>query len=287
MYADRINILHVADGDHISGGIPHHLVLDFLPAGDAALHQHLSHTGEPEPVGKDLYQFLPVSGDSSAGTTQRVGGTQDNRVADLLRESNAVLHVMDDKGSRYRLADFFHRILEGLPVLGLFYSQSCRSDQAHVLLLQEPSFFQLHGKIQTCLSAQCGKNAVRLLLPDQLLHHLYRQGFNINPVRDILIRHDGRRVGIQQDNLHSLFLQRTAGLGTGVIKFGCLSDDDGTGTDNQNLFYTQISWHYLFPPIISIKRSNRYPESLGPGEASGWNCTVKMFLFRYFSPSFV
>ena len=39
-----------------------------------------------------------------------------------------------------------------------------------------------------------------------------------------------------------------------------------------------ISWHYSFPPIILINLSKRYPESCGPGQASGWNWTEKHFL---------
>ena len=38
VYADRIDVLHIADRDHISCGVAHYLILNLLPARDAALH---------------------------------------------------------------------------------------------------------------------------------------------------------------------------------------------------------------------------------------------------------
>ena len=40
--ADRIDVFHRAHGDHIPCSVPHRLKLDFLPAGDTLLHQHLT-----------------------------------------------------------------------------------------------------------------------------------------------------------------------------------------------------------------------------------------------------
>ena len=51
MNTNRIDIFHVADGDHISGAITHYLVLDLFPACDAPLHQYLAHTGQTKTVG--------------------------------------------------------------------------------------------------------------------------------------------------------------------------------------------------------------------------------------------
>ena len=45
VYAYRVDVLHVADSDHVSGTVTHYLILDLLPAGDAALHQNLAYAG--------------------------------------------------------------------------------------------------------------------------------------------------------------------------------------------------------------------------------------------------
>ena len=53
---------------------------------------------------------------------------------------------------------------------------------------------------------------------DELLYHLNSQRLDIDTVRDVFIRHDGRRVGVQQNNLKPLLLQRTARLCPRVVK---------------------------------------------------------------------
>ena len=95
---------------------------------------------------------------------------------------------------------------------------------------------------------------------------------------NILVRHNGRGVGVYQNDLHALFLQGTAGLCARIIELCCLADDNRTGTNHKYLLNIWILRHYLFPSIIFMKRSNRYAESRGPGHASGWNCTVYIFL---------
>ena len=44
VYADRVNVLHVTDGDGVALVVAHYLVLDFLPACDALLDQNLVNT---------------------------------------------------------------------------------------------------------------------------------------------------------------------------------------------------------------------------------------------------
>ena len=51
------------------------------------------------------------------------------------------------------------------------------------------------------------------------------------------VGHDGCGVRVNQYNLKTFFLQRTAGLGAGIVKFGSLTDDNRAGTDNEHLFY--------------------------------------------------
>ena len=69
MYPHRVNILHIADSDTVSGAVPHDLVLDLLPARDTALHQHLSHPGQAQSVFQDAFQLRLVVGDPAAGAS--------------------------------------------------------------------------------------------------------------------------------------------------------------------------------------------------------------------------
>ena len=66
VHADGVDVLHVADGDAVAGAVAHYLVLNFLPAGDAALYEHLSHSGKTQTVLKDLLEFHLIVCDAAA-----------------------------------------------------------------------------------------------------------------------------------------------------------------------------------------------------------------------------
>ena len=57
------------------------------------------------------------------------------------------------------------------------------------------------------------------------------------------IRHDRRRIGVDQRHLYTLFAQGTAGLRAGIVKFAGLADDDGAGADDENGLNGCIAWH--------------------------------------------
>ena len=243
VHAYRVDIFHITYSNAVAVAIPHYLVLDLFPSRDAALYKHLPHAGETQAVLQDLHKLLPVVGDTAAAAAQRVGRAQDNRVANLLRELDTVLHIFHHERGSHWLADLLHGSLELQTVLRLLNGLGGGSDEAHVVPLQEAVLLQLHGQVQGRLSAQGGKDAVRLLLQDELLYHFHCQRLNVDAVRDILVRHDGGRVGIEKDNLQSLLLQGTACLCSRIVKFCRLTDDDRTGTDNQYFFNIFISRH--------------------------------------------
>ena len=67
------------------------------------------------------------------------------------------------------------------------------------------------------------------------LQNLHRQRFNVNPVRNALVGHDGGGIGVDQNGGDTLFPQGLAGLGARVIELRRLADDDGPGPDYQDL----------------------------------------------------
>ena len=67
------------------------------------------------------------------------------------------------------------------------------------------------------------------------------QGFDVDMVSNVLVSHDGGGVGVDQHHLQALLLQGAAGLGTGVVELGGLTDDDGAAADDQHLFNIQDS----------------------------------------------
>ncbi len=240
---DRIDVFHVADGDAVAGRVAHDLVFDLFPAGDRALNKDLSHTGKPETILQNLSEFHHVVRDAAAGTAKRIGRTEHDRVADLLGELHAVLNIFDDLRGSDRLADLLHRLLEHKAVLRLLDREGRRSEELYMMALKESGFCKLHAEIKTRLAAHVGKQTVRLLLLDDLLKNLRGQRFDINLIRDILVRHDCRRIRVHETDLTALFLERAAGLCAGIVELSCLPDDDRPRADDHYLMYIWILWH--------------------------------------------
>jgi hypothetical protein len=66
---------------------------------------------------------------------------------------------------------------------------------------------------------------------DDALQDFNRERFNIDPVGNPLIGHDRRRVGIDENGDYSFFAKGFAGLGSGIVEFGSLTNDNRSGPD--------------------------------------------------------
>ena len=278
VYANRVDVFHVTDRNRVALGVAHDLVLDFLPAGDTLLDQNFIHTRVHNAGRGDLTQLLPRVGDAAACAAERVRRTDDDRQADFPGKLDRVLHRVDDLGCDAWLADLFHRVLEHLAVLGLGNGLGLRAEELDTHLVKKAALAQLHGEVQASLAAEVGQQAVRALLLDDLLHRFDGQRLDIDLIGHGLIGHDGRGVGVYEHDLQTFLAQRAAGLRARVVKLGRLADDDRTGAQHHNLMNILAQRHYWAPPLdfamLSINLSNRYDVSIGPGQTSGWYCTV-------------
>ena len=236
MNADGIDIFHVADRDAVSGRVPDDLVLDFLPTGDTALHKDFVHSRKPEAVLENLPELVFIVGNAAAGAAQGIGGTENHRVANLVRKLYAGFHVVNDFRRSDGFSDYLHRILEGLAVLRLLDGLGGRANEADPGLFKEARLCQLHAEVEAGLTAEGGQDPVRLLLQNNLLKNTCRQRLDIDLICNVLVRHDGGRVRVHEADLNPLFLQGPAGLGACVVKLRRLADDDGAGADHQNFF---------------------------------------------------
>ena len=260
MDADRVHVLHGADGDHIPLRVTHGLELDLFPAGDALLNEDLGDGGGVEAAPGDLAHFFLVRGDAAAAAAQGVGGTHDHGIADLLCDGEGFFQRFRDAGGYAGLADGLHGITEFLPVLRLFDGVDGRAEKTDAEFVQRTVFTQLHGQSQTGLAAEAGDEAVRALFLNDAADSRRVQGLKIDLVRQVLIGHDGRRVGVHQYHVDAFRFQHAAGLGTGIVKLGRLTDDDRAGTDDNDLFDACIFRHLTSPSFPrSGRRGSRYP----------------------------
>ena len=206
VHAYRVDVFHAADGDGVVVAVTHNLELDFLVALDALLNQNLVHRGQTEGIQAHFHQFFFVVGKAAAGAAQGEGGTQNHGVADALGSSLGLLDGVGDFRGDNRLADGLAQLLEQLPVLSTLDGLAGGTQQLDPALFQNALLLQLHGQVQTGLTADAGDDGVRTLIADNLCHIFQGQGLHVDLVGDDGVGHDGSGVGVAQHNLVTFFL---------------------------------------------------------------------------------
>ena len=236
MNAHRINIFHVTDGDGGIVGIPHHLVFDFFEALDGFFHQHLMDGRKDQRVFHDLTKFCFIIGKAAACSSQSEGRAQHHGITDLCGNFQTFLDGIGNIGRQHRLTQSLTKLLELLPVLRLGDAGTFGAQKLRAALSQNTFLLQLHGKVQSCLTANAGQYSIRTLIPYDFCDVFQGQRLHIDLVCNGSIRHNRGGIGVAQHHLIAFFLQSQTSLCTGVVKLCRLANDDGTGTDHQHLF---------------------------------------------------
>ena len=243
-----VDVLHVTDGDGSVVFVAHHLVFDLLEALDALLDQNLMNRRERQGVFHHWQKFFLVIRKSAARAAQRKGGTKHHGITDLLGNLQAFLKGIGNIRRKHRLAKALTKLLEQLSVLRPLDRLTARSEKLNAALLKNSFLFKLHGKVKTRLTADSRKNGVGTLKSYDLCDIFQRQRLHIDLIGNAGIGHNGRGVGIAKNDLIAFLLECKAGLRSGIVEFRRLSDDDGAGTDDQNLFDIRSLRHCSFPP---------------------------------------
>ena len=295
MDAERIDVLHRADGDARVVGVAHHLVLDLLPADEALLDHDLADRAGPQP-GPDP---LAVGGlgldDAAAGAAERERRADDGRQADrrerLVGRGVALRlgRALDDEARGVGLADPVEQVAERLAVLGHPDRLERRAEEADGVAFEDARVGHRGDEVERCLAAQPGEEPLGLFLGDDRLDRLDRQRLEVDDVGDRGVGHDRGRVRVDEDRPDALGPQRAAGLGAGVVEFGRLADDDRPRSEDQDRRRLQ-AWRRQRPApraavAAATNRSNTASASSGPGAPSGWYWTVSIGFSRWRRPS--
>ena len=107
------------------------------------------------------------------------------------------------------------------PVFGLLDGLDLRADQLHAVLVEHAAFGQLDRKIQRRLPANGRRSkpaSAARARADDLFQILARERLDVGAVGELRIRHDGRRIRIDQDHFVAVGLERLAGLRAGVVE---------------------------------------------------------------------
>ena len=229
-----VEVLDRADDHEVVRVVAHDLELVLLPAEHRLLDQHLVHGAGREPPTGGGRELLAVVDDAAADPAERVGGPDDEREADRLRDPDRLLHRAHRGAVGHLQADLAHGVAEELTVLRQLDRLELGADQLDAVFLEHAGLGELDGEIQAGLAAERRQQRVRALLFDDPGQGLEVQRLDVGPVRKLRVGHDGGRVAVHQDDDEPLLLQGPAGLGAGVVELAGLTDHDRPGADHQD-----------------------------------------------------
>jgi hypothetical protein len=233
--AHGIEVLDAADDHHVVVPVPHHLELVLLPAEDRLLHEDGVGGREVDGAASQRVELPLVVGNPAALSTHGETGPEDDREADLLGDGAGLLEGGGVAAAGHLHPDAVHGVLEELPVLGLLDGLEGGADELDAVPCQRTVPGQRHRQVERGLPPQRGEQHVGLFAGQDLLGHLRGDGLDVGPVGEVRVGHDRGRIGVEEDDLVALLLERLAGLGPRVVELAGLPDDDRSGADDHDL----------------------------------------------------
>ena len=163
MHAERVDILHGADGNAGVLGVAHHLVFDLLPANEAALDHHLANRAGAQAALHALPVLLFGGNDAAARAAEGEGGANDRGEADLRERRRRRLHALVvvrplHHGARCRgLPNAVAHLAEELTILRHLDRRERRAKEANRMPFEDAGIIECHRHVECRLSAESGE----------------------------------------------------------------------------------------------------------------------------------
>ena len=243
MDAHRVDVFDRADDDAVVVLVANDLHLVLFPAEHAFFDQHFVGGGGVDAALDDVEEFFLVVGDAAAGAAEGEARADDAGEADDVERLQRLDHVVGEHGARGFEPDLLHGVAEQLAVLGLVDGLGGGADHFDAELFEDAHLAQAEGAVERGLAAHGGEQRVGALALDDLGDDLGGDGLHIGGVGQIRVGHDGRRIGVDQNDAVALVLEGLAGLGAGIIELAGLPDDDRPRTDDEDRLDIGTFWH--------------------------------------------
>ena len=137
MCAQGIDVLDKADRDHVALGVADDLELQFFPAEDRFLDEHLSDEACLQTTRADCAKFFLIVDESAACAAHGVCGAQHDRISESVGDGKRLIDAVGDLASRHLDADGVHGFLELDAVLAALDGIDLHADHLHVVLVKD------------------------------------------------------------------------------------------------------------------------------------------------------
>ncbi len=247
VHAHRVDILDGTNDDGVVRFVAHNFHLKFFPTQQAFIHQNLVHRGSVHAGATEMDVVLAVIGHTAAGAAHGEGGADDGGQADAIeffqRQPDALIKIgrsvvpfwgCHNGGARIFDAQPVHGFAEQFAVLGHFDGVAGCANHLNAKFLQHAHFFQRQRGVQAGLATHGGQQRVRAFFLDDFGNHFGGDRLDVGGVCKTGVGHDGRGVGVHQNNAVAFFAQGLTGLCAGVVKLAGLADHNRTGPDDHD-----------------------------------------------------
>ena len=277
VYAKGIEILHVAHGDAVVVAVAHYLVFYLLPTLEGFLYEYL--VGEGEGFGGNRVEFAFVVAETGTQASQCVCSTHDYRISKLACSGSGFCL----RGCRMRTygvdAYLVETVYEKLAVLGVDDGLDRRSEHFHAITLQHSATEKFDSAVEGGLPSERQQYALGTFF----LYYFFDEGWGdrqeVYLVGNAFRGLYGCDVGVYENCGQPFLAQGLQGLRSAVIELSGFSDLECSGTEDKDFFQCAVCHS------ADMNSSNRNSVSVGPLDASGWNCAEKKGLLRCLMPS--
>jgi hypothetical protein len=248
VHTHRVNVLDRAHHHHVVVAVAHQLELEFLPAENRFLDQHVGAGACGQPGAGHPVDLLDGSRHARAQAAHGEAGPHHDRQAHLVDRLADLGKSETHSAAGGFAAHLGHDVLEPLPVLAALDGVEIGADQLDVVALQRAVLVQRHRGVERRLPAEGGQQRVDLvaalgLLGDDPLDERGSDRLDVGVVGVLRVGHDGRRIRVDQADLQPLGAQHPARLRAGVVELAGLPDDDRPRADHQDVVEIRAPRH--------------------------------------------
>src|SRR5436309_1676925 len=218
MNAHWIDVFYRADDHHVVCTVPHYLQLEFFPADDTALDKHLADRREIESATDRFLELLPVVRDAAARSTEGECGADDRRESGYLQHFESFVDGRRNATLRHGESNSLHCLTKKLPVFSHCDRTRVCPDKLDAVFLENSILGEFDRDVESGLPTHRWQQRVGTLLCDNELDVLRCHRLEVGSVSELRVRHDGGRIGVDDDHLEPLFLQRLCRLRTRIVK---------------------------------------------------------------------
>ena len=180
MDAQWVEVLHVTNCDTVVVTVANYLILNLFPALQALLYQYLWR--ERESFLGEFVQFLLVVGKARTKSTQGIGSTDDDRIAELGSSLAGLLDVLASLALDGLHVDFIQLLYEELTVLSIHDSLNRSTQHLDIIFLQDALAIEFHTTVEGSLTTEAEEDSVWLLLLDNTLYEVWLHWQEVNLV---------------------------------------------------------------------------------------------------------